>query len=107
MSKVVYFPSIYEDELVYSVLARMCEHIGYFSYTKICESFFLDKGSIDFEFYNPMNKELKESFTGIMTIEELILNHTMFKWHARFLPQERKQASFNYLVEMKKTYKKL
>jgi len=105
MAKIVYFPSIYEDELVYSVLARMCEHIGYFSYTKICESFFLDKGSIDFEFYNPMNKELKESFTGIMTIEELILNHTMFKWHARFLPQERKQASFNYLVEMKKTYK--
>lgn len=105
MPKIVYFPSIYEDELIYSVLARMFEHIGYFSYAKICESFFLDKGSIDFEFYNPMNKELKEAFTRTMTMEELILNHTMFKWHARFLPQERKQASFNELVDMRKSYK--
>lgn len=105
MSKIVYFPTIYEDELAYSILARMCEHIGYFSYAKICERFFLDKGSVDFEFYNPMNKELKEALTRRITIEELILNHTMFKWHARFLPQERKQASFNELVEMRKSYK--
>jgi len=105
MSKVVYFPSIYEDELVYSVIARMCEHIGYFSYARISESFFLDSGSVDFEFFNPMSKELKEAFERTMTMEELILNHTMFKWQARFLPQERKQASFDELVDMRKSYK--
>lgn len=106
MSNVVYFPKIYDDELVYSVLSRMCEHCGYFSYSRACKDFFAKRKSVDFEFYNPMQNELVDAFARTMSIQELVLNHTMFNWYARFLPLERRKEALDALVKMQDDYKK-
>lgn len=106
MSEIVYFPKIYEDELLYSVFARFCEHSGYISYSMLCKHYFERKKSIDVEFFNPMRRELVHALERYKNFEEIILDNTLFKWYARFLPKERRKMAFDDLLTMNGNHKK-
>lgn len=102
---ITYFPVVYEDELVYSVLARFFEASGFLSHQGISRKYLKDTRVLDAEFFNPMSDELQEMFTRNMTIETLIMKHTMFPWYARFLSRERKNRAYTLLASMQKGYK--
>ena len=106
--EIGYFPQIYPDELIYSVLARFYVHSGYPAYTFCAEDIFLNKRvRPDMEFLNVMQPEILESLCKKMSMAELIEKHTMFPYYARFLPYERRNRAFEALCSMGGDYNNL
>ncbi len=80
---IAYFPEIYPDELIYSVLARYFVRTGYLAYTFCAEDIFQDKRvRPDIEFLNVMKPEALELLCRDMTVAELVEKHTMFPYYA-------------------------
>lgn len=103
-----YFPSIYEDELLYSVFARYYQHTGHVTYGYVAEQLFGDSKVIpSIEFINSLKPEVLKVLLKNMTMQELIKNHTMFLYYARFLPTTRKKRALEALINMRGDYNKL
>lgn len=106
--EIAYFPQIYEDELIYSVLARYYVHSGYPAYIFCAEDIFLNRAvRPDIEFINELRPEIKNMLCRDSSMEELIEEHTMFPYYARFLPQERRNKAFGALCSMAGDYNNL
>lgn len=106
--KIAYFPQIYPDELIYSVLARLYVHSGYPAYTFCAEDVFVNKRvRPDMELLNVMKPEILEFLCKKMSMAELIEKHTMFPYYARFLPYERRNRAFEALCSMGGNYNNL
>lgn len=93
-----FMPSIYPDELVYSWFCRYYAHSGHPAYVFAVEDL-LEKKYIrpDIEFVNRLNPSAKEIITKMISMEELILNHTMFPV-ARFIPASRRSVALESMV---------
>lgn len=105
---IAYFPEIYPDELIYSVLARYFVRTGYLAYTFCAEDIFQDKRvRPDIEFLNAMKPEALELLCGDMPVAELVEKHTMFPYYARFLPFGRRNKAFGALCSMSGDYNNL
>lgn len=105
---IVYFPDIYEDELIYSVLARYYKHSGCLNYTFCARDLFVDsKVRPDIEFINQLNKETVQLLCRNKSMEQIIFKHTMFPSYARFLPFERRNKAFQAFYSMQGDYNNL
>ena len=105
---IAYFPKIYEDELVYSVLARYYQHSGNLLYVTCAEDLYIKKTiRPDIEFINEVKPEVLGLLCQNITIEELIEKHTMFPYYTRFLPMERRKQAFGALCERSGNYDNL
>lgn len=95
------YPKFYDDELVYSFLARYFERTGYINYVSAAKDLF-DKNTVrpDIEFVNKYTEDAIKMLTKHITFDEVILNHTMFPYYCRFIDSERKKKAFNSLVNM-------
>lgn len=98
---IVFFPEAYEDELVYSQIARYYVKSGYLSLTYAIEELYVHRYTTpDTEFLNEMTTEAAALLKGKMSMEALVQEHTMFSSYGRFLPKERKREAFAALVSM-------
>lgn len=105
---IAYFPELYPDELIYSVLARFYEHSGYPAYIYCAEDIFADKRvRPDIEFMNELKPEILHFLCQKMPVEQLAGKHTMFPYYARFLPRERRNKAFQALCHMSGNYNHL
>lgn len=105
---IAYFPEIYPDELVYSLLARYYVKAGYPCYWYVAEDLFQSKTvRPDIEFVNQYTPAALQMITGDLSIDDVILNHTMFPYYGRFLPKERRDKAFKALVQMQGNYRYL
>ena len=105
---VTYFPTIYPDELIYSVLARFYLHGGYMAYIYAVQDLFMDsKARPEIEFLNRLRPEVVKMVCNKMPMEELVEKHTMFPYYARFMPCERRNSAFRALCEMAGNYNNL
>ena len=95
------YPKFYDDELVYSFLARYFERTGYIDYVSAAKDLF-EKTTVrpDIEFVNKYTEDAFKMITKYITFDEVILNHTMFPYYCRFIDSERKKKAFNSLVNM-------
>lgn len=95
------YPNFYDDELVYSFLARYFERTGYIDYVSAAKDLF-DKRTVrpDIEFVNKYTEDAFKMITKHITFDKVILNHTMFPYYCRFSDSERKKKAFNSLVNM-------
>lgn len=94
---IAVFPSLYEDELVYSVLARYAVRSGYLIYRAIAEDVLCNKTERpSIEFLNRMTDDALSKFA--IPLPELIHRHTMFDYYARFLDYKKRQAIYNALA---------
>lgn len=93
-----FMPSIYPEELAYSWFARYYCHSGYPAYIFAIEDL-LERKNIrpDIEFINGLNKDAKEIITQMISMEELVLNHSMFPI-ARFIPVSRRMTALESMV---------
>lgn len=90
----------YEDELLYSVLARTRVKNGYIAYTYAAEDFFLSpKTRPDIEFVNAYSDGLLEELEKIKTFSEWIQENTMFYYYSHFIPEDRKTGAFESLMQ--------
>lgn len=105
---IPYFPQIYPDELLYSQLARYYTASGYMTYTYAAEALFTSKTvRPDMEFVNAYTTDALQAITRFQTMDELVLQHTMFSYYGRFLPLKRRKAAFRALVSMAGNYHNL
>lgn len=103
-----FFPSIYEDELVYSLLARYYVRTGYMAYAYVAEDLFENKGdSPSIEFVNPYKAEIRDRLTKDVSMWRVVEKHTMFSSYARFLPVMRKRKAFESLMACTGNYDNL
>ena len=103
-----YFPVIYPDELVYSWFSRYAAKVGYTSYIFVAEDLYAKRNNKpNIEFLNELSQEVINVISKKISIESLVMRHTMFPFYARFLPQERKQKAFDVLVSEQRTYASL
>jgi len=105
---IAYFPAAYDDELLYSQLARFYTASGYIAYTYAAEELFLSKNiRPDIEFVNAYAPDTLEAITRNMTMQQIVQKHTMFPYYGRFLPKERRDKAFRALVNMTGNYHNL
>ena len=96
-----YWSQIYEDELVYSLLARMYVRSGYTSYRYMAEDILASATArIDFEFINHYTASTLSLLTREMSFAELIDKHTMFNYYARFMRTETRREAHTALLNM-------
>ena len=102
------FPVLYPDELVYSWLARYYIRTGYLAYTFVAEELFISKSvRPNPEFLNSYTQEVVEWIEKTTSMNEIVLQHTMFPYYGRFLPKMRKIKAFEALKSMKGNYHNL
>lgn len=102
---ITYIPTMYPDETVYSLLARMYEKNGYLSYAHAKNDFFVNpKEGIEFIFLNKLSKELIEIITRNQTIDDVIKNHTLYNYYGRYLGVEKRREAYNSLYNMSGDY---
>jgi hypothetical protein len=90
------FPDPYEDELLFSVIARYTERMNYPArYTGCLELFGVRHGVLAIELPNRID-QLVTSLppTAVYTADALIQKHTMFPLYAPFLPQRSRELIF-------------
>lgn len=105
---VAYFPEIYEDELVYSVLARFYVHGGYPHFKDAGKELFCRvQDRVDKEFVKWLKPEIVELLTRHMTFEELLEKHTMYPAYGRFIDSDRRNKAFQALMSMEGDFVKL
>lgn len=105
---ISYFPDIYEDELIYSVLARHFVHSGYLHYKDVEQDLFCTRQSrVDKEFAKHLKPEIVNVLTKNMTMEELLVGHTMYPFYGRFIDGNRRNAAFQALLSMDGDFSKL
>lgn len=105
---IAYFPELYPDELIYSVLARFYEHSGYIYYKDVAQELFLNqKIRADKEFAKNLKPEIVELLTRNMTVEALLESHTMYPYYGRFIDSSRRNAAYEALRVMRGDFSKL
>ena len=98
---IAYFPDAYENELLYSWLARYYQKSGYIAYRDVAEDLFV-KPTVrpDIEFINPLTEDVIKMLCRNSRMEDVVLNHTMYSYYGRFLPLERRKEAFKTMVAM-------
>lgn len=105
---IAYFPTIYEDELIYSAFARCYAHSGYEAYSYFAQNFYANpKQRTDIEFYNPLLKDVFSSITENNKMDALVMKHTMFPYYCHFLNNDKKLLIYNSLCSNSNDYKSL
>ena len=91
---IVYFPTIYPDELVYSWLCRYYVHSGFFSSKSAMQELYCKRSdNPSKEFIGNLSSEAKAQIDRMYPLEKLVLGHTMYPQYARFIPLEQKKTA--------------
>lgn len=102
---MIVLPKPYTDELLYSWFARYYVRSGYVSYRFVAEDLYVNPCTKpNPEFWNKLTDDAMVGINRYMSLEDVIMNQTMFPQNARFLPKERKEKAFDLLLKMDKEY---
>ena len=76
---------IYPDETAYSYISRISAHSGYIWNKDFKREILKNKDEVvDYNFLNVYKKDFINMITKSITLEDLILNHTLFKFYSLF-----------------------
>ena len=82
---IAYLPNIYPDELVYSWFCRYYIHSGSLNHKMALNDLFCKKSDgLSKEFVGNINPEARERIEKVISMEDVVLKHTMFPQYARF-----------------------
>jgi len=105
---IAYFPNMYPDELVYSVLSRFYVHCGYPTYTYAVQDLLGNaKCKVEKEFVKNIKPEIVDLLTRNMSFSELLEQHTMLPMYGRFIDSERRENAYHVLMNLEGDFSKL
>ena len=97
---IAFFPDIYPDELIYSVIARYHQRSGYARLVSTFDDVYQQKATIpSFEFVNAYTPDALTWITKNCSFEEVIMQQTMFPFYAAFLPLEKKKRAYDAMLK--------
>jgi len=95
---IAYLPEVYSDELVYSWFCRFYVHAGYISHKMVLQDILYKKcNNPSKEFIGHLNPEMEQMIKQLYSIDELIIQHTMFPQYARFVSLEQKKKALYHM----------
>lgn len=104
----MYFPEIYPDELVYSWFSRYFVYAGYASHKMlISQLLYSAKSNPSIEFLGHLNETAEKQITEMYSLDNLILQHTMFPQYARFMTAEKRKMALTELKQYSDPHKVL
>lgn len=95
-----WFPKMYDDELLYSVVARYKRRSGIVLKKSIMEDFY-NKNTGMFQILFPIHLEKMSEMLPInskITSEQLALNHTMYPYYTKLLPKDIADDIFDSML---------
>lgn len=96
---IKYLPSIYPDESVYSYLCRLYVHGGFVWHRGFANEVFSRWNECpEYNFVNALDKDFRNTLERHISLERLVIEHSLFGYYARFLPQERRLRAFNHAM---------
>ena len=103
---IPYLPILYENETIYSLLTRAYEKGGYLSSSQARQDFFKngDKTVFDFMFYNKLSDELIRLLKKDHKWSDIIQNHTLYNYYARFLSVDKRIKATKSLLNFEGRY---
>lgn len=100
-----FFPEFYEDELLYSLLARYYTRSGYLNYTYAAEDLFKEQNvTAEIEFITFLKEDIWKRMYKTKSMEEIVLKHTMFPYYTRFFSKKDKELAFLAIREKRTDY---
>ncbi len=96
---IAYLPEIYPDELVYSWFCRYYVHSGCLTNTAALKEILYNRcNNPSKEFLGHLNPEMIKAIQRMYSIEDIIINHTMYPQYARFIPLEQKKKALYHMA---------
>ncbi len=96
---IKFLDPIYPDESVYSYLCRLYTHSGFVCHRGFANTIFARwNENPEYNFINPLNKEFRDMLERFIPYKELLLEHTLFTYYARFLPKEKRIRAYEYAL---------
>lgn len=92
---IAYTPQIYEDELIYSYIARYYAHSGYMWFRSVAEEFMTAYSHPNQELINAYNADALRVLTRDCTLDTLIKEHTMYQWYAQFISSKKREIALD------------
>lgn len=90
-----FLPNIYPDELLFSYLSRCYARSGYIWNSGFAKEVFeTNAKNIDCTLLNILSLQFKELIDQSIGLDKIILEHTLFKYYARFLPLSKRKNVF-------------
>lgn len=98
---LVFFPTPYPDELVYSIIGRYKKWSGEPNHRNMLQHIFGDKHiSASVDLPSKIGGLVERlPITSQITVEQLIMEHTLFPFYSAFLPAGQADAVFRSMVE--------
>lgn len=95
---ISYLPTIYPDELVYSWFCRYFVHSGCLTNKMALDDILLKRcHNPSKEFIGHLNPSAHKKIQEVISMERLVLEHTMYPQYARFIPLEEKKKAMYHL----------
>ncbi len=95
---MIYFPSPYPDELMYSVFCRYYVHSGCLTHKMALEAILYKRHcNPSKEFLGHLNPQMQEFLQNKYSLEKLVMKNTMFPQYARFVPLCQKKTALHNL----------
>lgn len=83
---ITYLPPVYPDELVYSWFCRYYIHSGSLNHKMALNDLFCKRSDgLSKEFAGNLNPEARERIEKIVSMKDLVLEHTLFPQYGRFI----------------------
>lgn len=102
---IAFFPQPYDDELLYSWLARYYVRTGYVNYIFVGDDLFKSRVQLPrIEFINNLTEDAVRAITKFKPMEQVILENTMFPYYGRFISKEKRIKAFSSMVSMTSGY---
>lgn len=103
-----YFPQIYPDELLYSVIARYSDHCCYVKFAYAANEIFENpKLRVEREFMKNLSEDCIQILEKQKPLDKIIEKHTMMPYYARFYSMERKSQIISTMKNQNQDCSKL
>lgn len=102
---IVYLPNLYENEIIYSLLARTYDKSGYLTNGQAMRDFFKSKRpKFDYMFYNNLSEDLILKLKHKYKMSDIIQNHTLYNYYARYLKLGKRYNATKALLKNEGKY---
>ena len=102
---IVYLPNLYENEIIYSLLARTYDKSGYLTNGQaMCDFFKSKRPKFDYIFYNNLSEDLILKLKHKYKMSDIIQNHTLYNYYARYLKLEKRYNATKALLKNEGKY---
>lgn len=103
-----FVPAIYPDESAYSYFCRLFVRSGCGNRAAFArEVFRSEEASTEYDFIFPLRDEFKAEMEKRISFDELLFDHTLFPYYARFLPKDRRTAAYEYAANNRSNLNKM